>query len=188
MENTNWSKTLLGVYRYLPRVTYAFDKIVKTRAYNSFYGSSNNPGFNDVMNISNAILDLTERKISLINLKLITEKALKSMDTDLARILILKFIDGKKSVEIAEKFGFCLRTFFRKINTALISFKKALNRIGYDDVKLFDMLKKEKWILEVYRAFENENIENENIMENFSFEDKIKTKIMFEFKRVSSFN
>ena len=187
MENINWSKTVLGVYRYLPRVTYAFDKIVKTRAYNSFYGSSNNPGFNDVMNISNAILDLTERKITLINLKLIVEKALKSINSELAKILVLKFIDGKKSTEIAEKFGFCLRTFFRKINTALVSFKKALNRLGYDDLKLFDMLKNEKWILEVYRAYESENWESDNLIDNVDFEDKIKNKIMFEFKRVSSY-
>ena len=33
MENNNWSKTILGVYRYLPRVSYAFDRLVKTRAY-----------------------------------------------------------------------------------------------------------------------------------------------------------
>ena len=187
MDNNNWSKTLLGVYRYLPRVTYALDKIVKTRAYNSSFTSTNNIAFNDVMNVANTILDLTERKITLINLKLIIEKALCSMDKNLARILILKFIDGRKSNEIADVFKICLRTFFRKVNTALDSFSKALLRMGYNDEKLKNMLKNEKWIMEVFNKSLTENLSTENIADNYEFHAQIKNSIILEFKRASSF-
>lgn len=188
MENNNWSKTILGVYRYLPRVSYAFDRLVKTRAYNSGYCTSYNTSFNNVLNVTSTILDLTERKITLINLKLLTEKALKSMDNKLARMLISKFIDGKKSTEIAEKFKICLRTYFRKINLALESFYKALCRMGYNDEELYHMLKNEKWIMEVYYGYEKQiECQTENILDNLEFRNKFKQNIMFEFKKVSSF-
>lgn len=189
MENNNWSKTILGVYRYLPRVTYAFDRIVKTRAYNSGCCSSTNLSFNDVMNVTSTILDLTERKITLINLKLIIERALKNMDTKLAKILIFKFIDGKKSVDIAERLGVCLRTYFRKINTALTSFSKSLARLGYNEQKLFDMLCGEKWIMEVYYGYnEGDATLSDNILDNVEFKNKFKKNLMFEFRRVGAFS
>ena len=188
MNNNNWSKTLLSVYRYLPRVTYAIDKIVKTRAYNSSYSTTNNISFNNVWNVANTILDLTERKITLINLKLIIEKALHSMDENSARILILKFIDGKKSNEIANLFNICLRTFFRKVNTALESFSKALIRMGYTNDKLLNMLKNEKWIMETFNKSEKETINNtENFADNYELHSQIKNSIILEFRKVSAF-
>ena len=183
MQNNNWSKTVLGVYRYLPRVSNAFDRLVKTRAYNSGYVSSNS-SFNDVFNVTTAILDLTERKITLINLKLIIEKALKMIDKNYARLLIYKYIDGKKSTEIAEKFGFCLRTYFRKINSALTSFSKALTRLGYGDEKLFKMLKNEKWILDVYNSYFQTDDQTDNIFDNQEYQNHFKKHLMFEFKKV----
>ncbi len=187
MENNNWSRTLLGVYRYLPRVTYALDKIVKTRAYNSSYMSLNNIAFNNVMNVANTILDLTERKVTLINLKLIIEKALRSMDAKSARILILKFIDGKKSAEIADSFKICLRTFFRKVNSALDSFTKALSRIGYTEDKLQEMLKNEKWIIETYNKYSKNVFNTENFADSYELHSQIKNNIIMEFKKVSTF-
>lgn len=185
MEN-NWSKTILQVYRYLPRLTYAYDKLIETRAFNSGSSTCNNMSFNNVMNVADNIINLSERKVTLINLKLITEKALKNIDRNMARLLILKFIDGKKSVEIAEKFNVCLRTFFRKVKTALDSFTKALNRLGYSEDKLCSMLSKERWINEVYRTFEKEN--DNNVCENFEFKNQIKSNIIIEFKKISAFN
>ena len=183
MQNNNWSKTVLGVYRYLPRVSNAFDRLVKTRAYNSGFVSSTST-FNDVFSVTNAILDLTERKITLINLKLITEKALKMIDKNHAKLLIFKYIDGKKSTEIADKFGYCIRTYFRKLNLALNSFSKALTRLGYTSDKLFKMLKTEKWILEVYNSYCQTEEQTENILENLEFKNKFKKHLMFEFKKV----
>lgn len=187
MENYNWSKTLLSVYRYLPRVTYALDKIVKTRAYNSYYVSSNNVAFNDVMNVANTILNLTDRKITLINIKLIVEKCLYQIDKKMARILVLKFIDGKKSVEIADKFNVCLRTIFRKINTALESFSKALCRNGYDDGALYNLLKNEKWILSTYQKQKTDLNKADNFEDACLLHTEIKNNIILEFKKVSSF-
>ena len=182
MDNNNWSRTVLEIYNYLPRVTYAYDKIIKTRAYNSANMSSNNLGFNNVENVTNSIINLSQRKVTLINLKLIIEKALKSMDKELAKIIIFKFIDKKKSVEIAEKLDVCLRTMFRKVNLALDSFSKALQRMGYSQEKLKGMLNKEKWICKVYETISKKD---ECEIETFEFRQQIKSDIIFEFRRVA---
>ena len=109
-NNNNWSKTILGVYKYLPRVTLAFDKLVKSRAYNSSATSLYNLAFNDIMNVANSIINLTQRKNNLINLKVIIDKTLKSIDLTSARILIYKYFDNKKSAEIAKMLNVCNRT------------------------------------------------------------------------------
>ena len=185
MENINWSKTLLGVYRYLPRVANAYDKIVKTRAYNSHYHTYNS-AFNDVMNVANFILDMSEKKVTLINTKLITEKALSCMNTQLAQILIYKFIDGKKCVEIADKLNVCLRTFFRKLNSALVSFYRTLERMGYNENKLCEMLKNEKWIMNIYNNYSTAQDDSlQNIVEGYEIKQQIKASILFDFKQAS---
>ena len=187
MDNNSWSKTILQVYRYLPRVTYVYDNLIKTRAYNSAHISTSNCAFNDILTVSNAILTLSERKITLINLKIITEQVLKSIDEKSARMLILKYIDNKKSTEIAERFNICLRTFFRKLNHAFDSFTKRLNRLGYTSEKLKEMLKEEKWIMEIYNKLNTEHNNIDTSFESIEFNRQIKSSLILEFKKVSSF-
>lgn len=187
--NNNLGKTIIGVYRYLPRVATAFDRIVKTRAYNSNAISSNCIAFNDITNVANTIINLSQRKITLINLKIITEKALKNIKPQYSKLLILRYVDGKKANEIANILGICLRTFFRQINLAVESFSKALSRLGYGEEKLLEMLEEEKWILSVYEKYQSEETKlNENILEDSAFKNKFKNNLMFEFKRLGAFS
>ncbi len=184
-NNTNWSKTLLGIYRYLPRVTYAYDNLVKSRAYNSSATNSFLLGFNDIMKVANTIINLTERKNNLINLKVLTDKVLCDIDLSSAKILVMKFIDGKKSNEIANLLHLGKRTYFRKLNFALESFANMLTRLNYTDYKLENMIKDEKWILRLYNSYSNRKInQTENIMDNFYFRSKFQRNLMYEIKKV----
>lgn len=111
-----WVKTILNVYRYLETVSGAIDKIVMSRATNSFYTNRDNMAFNNVMKISEDILQLTERKIKLINLKVITEKALLDIKQSLAKILVLNFVEKRTCYECAQILGVSVRTYFRHLN------------------------------------------------------------------------
>ena len=184
MENEDLNKTLLSVYRYLPRVANAIDKLVKSRAYNSASSCMTNISFNSSECVANSILNLSERKITLINVKIIIEKGLKSMKPSLARVLIWKYIDGLKSSEIAEKLNICIRSYFRKIKLALSSFEKALFRLGYFEDRILKLIGSEKWIMEVYNSFGGKiHFETENIMDNLEFRNKIKNTILVDFKK-----
>lgn len=174
-----WSKTILNIYRYLERVANAIDKIVLSRATNSFYTSSSNMSFNGVWNVSNDIINLTNRKVTLINLKLITEKALSDIDEAPARVLILNFVEKRTCYECAEILNVSLRTYFRKLNIALNSFAKALNRQKYDEKYFDNMLKGETWILEV----KNKMTKNQDI---FEMNNKFAKKICCDLKKNKS--
>ena len=176
-----WSKTILNIYRYLERVANAIDKIVLSRATNSFYTSSSNMSFNGVWNVSQDIINLTSRKVNLINLKLITEEALSCVDEGLAKVLILNFIEKRTCYECAEILNVSLRTYFRKINKALESFGKALNRHEYDKEYFDKMLTDEMWILEV----KNKMAKNQDI---FEINNRFAKKICCDLKKNKTLN
>ncbi len=179
--NNIWSKTILQVYRYLPRVASAYDKMINSRALGSQFSNSLNMATQSATSVANTIIDLSQRKITLINMKLITENCLKEIDRDLAKLLILKYVNGKKSVEIAQKMNVCLRTFFRKLNSALESFSLSLSRLGYNNDRLNDMLKDEKWILAVHNHVERAEL---SLIDNDELKFKVESSVVREIKSV----
>lgn len=150
-----WSKTLLSSYRYLDRVANAIDKIVYTRAINSFYVSGSNLSFNSINNVSDDILNLTERKITLINLKLVIEEALKKLNPKHSQLLISVFVECRNCYQSCEALNISLRTFFRRQNEAIESFSKALSVAGKAPKDFEDMLQEENWILEIKSRYTN---------------------------------
>ena len=178
MENV-WSKTILQVYKFLPRIVHTYDRLIESKAINSQYTNGYNINYFGTEAVTKAIIDLSQRKITLINLKLIIEKALKSMRPSMARILILKFVDGKKCVNLANYFNVCLRTVFRKLNSALASFSLALKRLGYDESKLKEMLAQEKWISSVHNHFSKSDL---SLIENDDIKSTIRSSVMYDLK------
>lgn len=170
-----WVKTILNVYRYLERVSGAIDRIVMSRATNSFYTSSGNLSFNSVLKVSEDIMTLTERKVRLINLKLITENALEAISPSLAKILVFVFIEKRTCYECADLLGVSLRTYFRRLKTALDSFEKALTRKGYNKAFFDKMLSGEHWILEVKEKMLSKE-------DCFEMNHKFASKICMDYK------
>jgi len=93
-------KTIFSVYRFLDKISDSIDKIVETRALNACHMELSNSAFNDVSVVTDDILELTQRKITLINLKVLTTSMIKSLDNDYARLIILKYIENRSYVEI----------------------------------------------------------------------------------------
>ena len=184
MENTEWSKTIMTVYKYLKRMTLAFDRLIESKATNSFYTSSNNYAFNNVFDITNSMLDLIERKVTLINLKVLADKVLKSIKPEYAKLLIFKYIENQKCDQIAKNIKCTQRTYFRKCALAHESFYKTLCVLGYDAQKLKQMLKGEAWIMSVYNEFCEQECAEETKTATF-FNDKIKSNIFLEIKKVT---
>ncbi len=163
MKSCLWSKTILSVYKYLERIAGAIDKLIDRNAMNSFYYFTGSVQDNSVMAVANRIIELSDRKIKLINLKLLTEKSLERCDKDFAQILILKYIDCEKSEDIAKRFNLSMRTYFRRLNQAEEQFYNILAFSGFNEKKLNCYLKTEKWILEVYNKYNIFTKERENL-------------------------
>lgn len=153
MKANLWAKTSLSVYRYLERIADAIDRLVESKAINSFYVSSSNFFTNSVSVIADNIIELSERKVKLINFKVLIETALTACDAEQAALLIEKYFDGEKVKDIVAKHGLTMRTYFRKLNAAENAFYCELAHAGFTDEKLNQYLSSESWIMEVMRRF-----------------------------------
>lgn len=165
MTNYIWTKTILSAYNYLEKISDAIDNIVEKRAINSYHMSSVNFSINNTMAVADKLIELGDRKVRLINLKILCEKALEKCQPKHASILIEKYVDGGKAQEIAERYNLSLRTYFRRLNMAENEFSCNLSMMGYDDKKISQYLSTEKWIEEIYRRYssQGQEIEIKNI-------------------------
>jgi len=156
-----WARTLLSVYRYLERISGAIDKIIMQSALNSSNILGQNYFYNNVYSITQKLIDLSERKITIINLKLLTEEILKELSVRDAQLLIEKYFDRQKFKDIAERSDVSIRTVFRKLETAETNFNKRLIAKGYNDLKLKQFLKNENWIMQVHDRLTSKNVGEE---------------------------
>lgn len=143
-----WSKTVLSVYKYLEALSKSLDNLILKKSVNSMF-YYNGRGCN-TYDIANEIILLTERRVNLINIKVLVEKALGELPLNEKKLLTLFFIDGVKTDRIARMMGCSDRTFFRKKNEAVESFSKAVVRAGFSKDRLNEMFGKEKWLMDLY--------------------------------------
>ena len=152
-----WSKTLLSSYNYLGRLCDSIDKIIEKTAVNSYYCFSFQNSENSIENISKKIINFSKRKIDYINLKVIIEKALKSIPKISAKLLILKFIQ-KLSIERAcELLNITLRSSYRRLNNALDEFCASLTTFGFTIEKLEVNYSTDPFISSIFKLIKNNN-------------------------------
>lgn len=146
----NWSKTILSVYKYLEALSNSIDDlVVKKSIASAFY---NNARFNSAYDCANKVMQLTDRKINLINLKVLVEDVLSNMPLKYKKVLALSYIDGVKNEDIANIMHISDRTFFRVKNSALDIFTKTLMGMGYSKERLEEMFCGENWLKHLYKA------------------------------------
>ena len=145
----SWIKTIFMIYRHLPRIIDSIDKVFQARALNGGVMSGSAISYNNVYNLSDNLLKLTERKNALINLKVLTDSIIKGIDKKLAKILILRYIDGFNFKMLAEHFNISERTAYRRIDEALTMASMALEGLGYDKEKIEKEYKEEAWLFDI---------------------------------------
>ena len=152
-----WSKTILSVYKYLEALSNSIDNLVLKKSINSsFY---NNGRYSSCYECVNKIMQLTDRKINLINIKVLVDDTLSMMSIPQRQLLALCYMDNVKSEEVAEMMHISLRTFFRKKDEALTNFSKRLLMQGFTKEKLESMFCGEGWLNSLYER-------NQQLQEN----------------------
>ncbi|HAJ77711.1 MAG TPA: hypothetical protein DCO89_01405 [Clostridiales bacterium] len=162
IEEKNWCRTLLVSYSHLETICGAIDKTVL----NCGLGSCNT--YCDAEYVANKMINLIDRKKFLINLKVLIDNALSKIKTSLARVLMLKYVDGVDSKLASEIMKISTRTYFRQINAGLDSLWSSLEHLGYNALSLYELLKNENWILEIYESYNKKDLKEEEI-QNLSF-------------------
>ncbi len=130
--NKSWSNTMLVAYSLLPKIVHDLNFGVKTRINSSFQSKHFKMGVSTEQLISE-ILELTEEKRKLVNLRYLVREAMDSL-TPVARKMLAARIIGKKTYQsLAAEYGVSLRTAFRRVENAEASYALALKRQGYTD-------------------------------------------------------
>lgn len=163
MNNINIAKTAFVAYRFLDKLCYSVDQIIKNRAVNSFYVSSKKPFENSVWEVSQNIIDLIDKKIGLINLKILVEKILHDLPSRFARLLIMRYIDGQKMDFILNRLQISERTFSRNTTQALKLSLMFMKSYGFEENNLFNLIKSDKWLLGVYNVLSARNLSQDYI-------------------------
>ena len=148
-----WAKTILYVYKYLDRVCDGIDKVVERDALSSFYHRNEN----EIHCVTDRLCKLIERKAKLVNIKVLADRCLLKSEKTSAQLLIEKYIDDSEAEVIAEKHQLNVRTYFRRLAQAENSFSILMLMEGFDSKRLEEYLKDERWILEVYEKYKNED-------------------------------
>ena len=148
MQQENWVKTLLSVYERIDKVVYGIDKTFNKICFGSF--SYNSAGYRSTYEVSNKLIDLSERKILLINTKLLIKKFLSSLGKKSRELLILRYIKRLKNEDIASLKKCSIRTISRKITECVTKCANYLSFLGYDNNRLRKMYSGEQWILDNY--------------------------------------
>lgn len=177
MDLKIWGKTIMSVQKYLERVTRAIDSVIYKKALASGYVSTKNLTDQSSFAVSNFIINMSQRKVNLINLNTICFNALKVIDKFNAKLLILKHIDGLTSAEIASLIGVSNRTYFRKINKAYDAFAEWLENNKLTEKYFCDKYKDEGWIMEVFYGFKEDAYKQNDVVFNTNFLQDILRKI-----------
>jgi len=138
------SETLVKIYRLLRKKCDAIDKFIHNHALyfgpcTAEYGS---------LDVCNNIIELMTRKNQLINLKIIIDKAIKTLNEKDKKILFIKMNYNLQINEICGVLDLKERTAFRRIEKAFENLAEALNNSKYNN-KLCQIIDNEEWIKDI---------------------------------------
>ncbi|MBO5910196.1 MAG: hypothetical protein J6Q15_01665 [Clostridia bacterium] len=139
----NDAKVLISAYRFIEKNCELINEFVYKHAIN--FGPA--PEYCSTYDVTNNIINLIERKNRLINLKLIMDQLVSSLQPQDKLIILSKMrynLSMKSFCQIFEISS--IRTAFRRIQTALEHFTLRANNSPYKE-KLEYLLDNESWIV-----------------------------------------
>jgi len=144
----NWSNTALVAYSLIPKIVKEINHGIKTRVNSSFQSRHLKFGISTEQLICE-ILDLTEEKRKMVNLRYVVSTALERISSDDRSVLEARIINKKTYQTIADEANIALRTVFRRVASAETAFSSALKRAGFTEDWFEKEYGKDKYILPI---------------------------------------
>ena len=150
----NDAKVLISAYRFIEKNCDLINEFVYKHAIN--FGPS--PECCTTYDVTNNIINLMERKNRLINLKLIIDDLVSTLNQTDKLIILAKMRFDLSMKSLCEMFQIpSLRTAFRRVQSALEHFTRHANNSCYKE-KLEYLLDNEHWIITMRRAQVEKNV------------------------------
>ncbi len=157
-----WIKTLISEQSTLPEIIKTVDKIIEIQASSVSFTTDVFNKNGSTINQVEKVIDLTERKNSLINIYVITQNMLNVLSTNSLDLIERKFIYNWSMDELSEYYSVSIRTIYRKID-------KLINQIYEECLKrkwtlnfIESQTKEEGWLKDKYLKCVNDYFKNTN--------------------------
>lgn len=169
--NKLFCRSFLSIYHLLPKLVKSIDKLILIRGVNSSVYTVNS-GVN-LENEVNKIINLTQRKINLINVKVLIDEVLVELKPKYSKLIITKYIDLVETKKAIELSNLNRRTYYRLLNKAIEEFERLLSNKIVNNKKL-------------YNCFYEETLFNEILNKLCSLQQKTCSSESFEIKNLSN--
>ncbi len=146
-----WIKTLLSSYSTFPEIIKTIDKIIELQASTVSFSCDIFNGSKSTYDQVERVIDLTERKNSLLNIYLVTQKMLKKVSAEDYDFLEKKFMYNWKIDELANELNVTPRTVYRKIEKLIEEIHQNLKLCNWT-LKFIELqVKDEGWLKDRYK-------------------------------------
>ncbi len=140
MKINFYTKSFLSVYKHLKPLTLYIDKVIDGKVSNSFYDRG------DLQKTAGTIIDLSQKKLLFVNLKIILNKIFLNINKDSAKMLILKYVDCLPGDKLKEIFALQERTMYRRLKIAVEEFDAELAKAYKEYPKVLIEAINDSWI------------------------------------------
>lgn len=143
-----WCKSFLSIYHIIPNIISSIDKLVMLKSANSSYFGDG--AKNSTLNQIEQVINLSQKKINLINLKVLTDEALLDMNVDSSRLLVVRYVNNincKKAIELSK---LSRRTYFRNLNKAMVEFEKVLYKKVLANANIYNSFLRENFLDDIF--------------------------------------
>lgn len=171
MNIKTWCKSFLSIYHIIPTLIASIDKLVYLKSVNSSNFYTHNKI--DTLSQVDTIASLTQRKVNLINLKVLTDETLLEMDANKRKIIVVRYIDNVECKKAIELSGYPRRSYFRALRKALEEFEKIFKMKVVRNKIVYNSLVSEKFLDDIFCKID-------------LFENSIKFNEDFNFERYSN--
>jgi len=165
-----WCKSFLSIYRIIPNLADCVDRLVEIKAssFNHF----------DTMTEMENMIDLQQKKVNLINLKVLTDEVILEMNQKKSKALIFRFIDGIDNKKAAMLLKMSRRTYYRLLECALKEFQSRLLSKILLNKNVYDSLQKDNFFERIFEKIEK--VEEED---NYKYDNIVARILIRELKK-----
>ena len=161
-----WIKTLISEQNTIPEIIKTVDKIIEIQASSVSFSADIFNKNGTTMNQVEKVIDLSERKNSLINLYVMTKKMLKSLTEENNDFLERRFIYNWSAEELAEYYSISTRTIYRKIDSLIKTIYCECLKFKWTLKFIESQTKNEEWLKEKFLKCVSDYYKNVNYKQN----------------------
>jgi hypothetical protein len=152
----NWSNTLIVAYSHLPKIVNSIDFRVENCVNSGFKSVHLLHGITNEQ-LYEKMVKLIVEKRKMVNLYHIVNEGLDAIPDSHRLLIELHCFKGKTFGEISAIHGVPMRTLFRRFDDALLRFKKAITKLGFDEEYLENDYSSYGYMRKFYNSLDTEN-------------------------------